>query len=118
MTGPLDGHCHCGAVRVTIPAAPDYINDCNCSLCVTRGAIWGYFHPAEVSVAGATHRYVRADLPKPALATHWCAACGTTTHWAAFDPGYERMGVNMRLFDPAAYAAVEIRAIDGRNWEG
>ncbi len=118
MSGALSGRCHCGAVRVTIPAAPAYINDCNCSLCMTRGAVWGYFPPAAVTIIGDTHNYVRADLPDPALATHWCAACGTTTHWASLDPDYDRMGINMRLFDPADYTGIEVRAIDGRSWEG
>ena len=118
MNAPLSGQCHCGAVRVTIPAAPDYINDCNCSLCITRSAVWGYYSPTDVMITGETRSYVRADLPSPALATHWCAHCGTTTHWAALDPAYDRMGINMRLFDPTDYAGVEIRAIDGRSWDG
>lgn len=114
----LSGKCHCGAVTVSVPAAPDYINDCNCSLCMTRGAIWGYFPPRDVTIAGETSRYIRADLPDSALATHWCSHCGTTTHWSALDPGYDRMGVNMRLFRPGDYAHVEVRAIDGASWEG
>lgn len=85
---------------------------------MTRGAIWGYFPPAAVTITGKTHRYVRTDLADPALATHWCATCGTTTHWLALDPTYDRMGANMRLFDPAEYAAVEVRPVDGRSWEG
>lgn len=113
----MEGSCHCGAVRVAIPTAPDYINECNCSLCMTRGGLWGYFAPAEVVITGnATRSYVRADLKEPALSTHWCDHCGSTTHWTALDPTYNRMGVNMRLFDPAVYASVEIRQVDGRSW--
>ncbi|MBY0305025.1 MAG: GFA family protein [Sphingomonas sp.] len=118
MSNALSATCHCGAVGITIPAAPDYLNDCNCSLCVTRGGLWGYFSPADVTISGETHGYIRADLKQAALSTHWCAHCGSTTHWTALDPAYDRMGVNMRLFDPAAYARVEIRPIDGRSWEG
>lgn len=118
MSAPLSGSCHCGAVRVTIPAAPEYINDCNCSLCMMRGGIWGYFPPAAVTISGETHHYIRADLADPALANHWCAHCGTPTHWRALDPAYQRMGINMRLFDPAEYAGVEIIPVDGRSWEG
>lgn len=119
MSRPLSGHCHCGAVRITIPTAPDYINDCNCSLCTTRGALWGYFAPAMVEISGGpTGRYVRDDLAQAFLATHWCQQCGTTTHWTALDPGYERMGINMRLFAPESWAHVDIRAVDGRSWDG
>ena len=119
MIEPLSGSCHCGAVRITIPTAPDYINDCNCSLCETRGAIWGYFSPTMVTITGGpTGSYTRSDLPKAYLTTHWCQHCGSTTHWAPLDPSYDRMGINMRLFAPEDWAQVDVRAIDGRSWEG
>ncbi len=114
--GALAGACHCGAVRLTIPRRPDYINDCNCSLCTKRGAIWAYFRPDEVRVEGATQSYVRGDTPMPCLATHWCTACGCTTHWTPLLADLDRMGVNARLFDAGALAGIEIRAIDGRSW--
>lgn len=119
MSDPLSATCHCGAVGITIPAAPDYLNDCNCSLCVTRGGLWGYFSPADVAITGGeTRGYVRSDLKEAALSTHWCVRCGSTTHWTALDPAYDRMGVNMRLFAPEVYASVEIRRVDGRSWDG
>lgn len=119
MTDALHGQCHCGAVRITIPSAPDYINDCNCSLCVTRGALWGYFPPSSVAIIGGpTGRYVRSDLTQAYLATHWCQQCGSTTHWTALDPSYDRMGVNMRLFAHHDWADVAIRRVDGRSRDG
>ena len=118
MSEALSATCHFGAVGITIPAAPDYLNDCNCSLCVTRGGLWGYFPPANVVITGETSRYIRADLKEPALATHWCPRCGSTTHLRAIDPAYDRMGVNLRLFDPAIWEAIDIRHVDGRSWEG
>ena len=111
------GHCHCGEVTIVIPAAPDYLNDCNCTLCTTRGARWGYFRPDEVAIAGDTTAYVRSDTPTPALATHFCPGCGSTTHWSALSPSYDRMGVNMRLFPAEAASGVEIRQVDGLNWQ-
>ncbi len=111
------GHCHCGAVTLTIPHAPDYINDCNCTLCTTHGAHWGYFRPAEVTIAGATTAYVRRDMPEPVLATHFCPVCGSTIHWASISAEpYDRMGVNMRLFPAEARAGVELRQVDGLSW--
>ena len=107
------GHCHCRAVTLTIPRRPDYVNDCNCTLCTTRGAVWGYFRPVEVTIAGATTPYLRNDTPHPALATHFCPVCGSTAHWTALDTAYDRMGVNMLLFAEEARAGVELRKIDG-----
>jgi hypothetical protein len=42
--------CHCGQIRIEIKKRPDYINECNCTLCSKSGARWAYFHPSEVSV--------------------------------------------------------------------
>ncbi len=108
------GHCHCRAVTLTVPCQPDYLNDCNCTLCTTRDGQWGYFRPSEVTVTGTTTAYVRRDMPEPALATHFCPICATTTHWVSImvEP-YDRMGVNLRLFPPEARAGVELRQVDG-----
>ena len=38
----MTGTCLCGAVTVTVDDRPDYIHDCNCSLCRKAGAAWGY----------------------------------------------------------------------------
>ena len=114
--GALVGACHCGTVRITIPNRPDYINDCNCTLCTKRGAKWGYFRPSEVEVEGETHAYIRADAPTPCLATHWCPSCGCPTHWTPLLADLDRMGVNVGLFEPEDMAGIEIRKVDGRSW--
>ncbi len=111
------GTCHCGKVTLTIPRAPEYLNDCNCSLCQKVGGLWGYFDPAEVGVSGETSTYTRADMEVPAIRNHFCGACGCTTHWSAASALAEgRMGVNMRLFDDEVVAGVEVRKVDGRSW--
>lgn len=115
--------CHCGDVRVEIATTPDYIHECNCSLCVKTGARWGYFGPEKVSVAGATRGYVRADKPDPAAEIHFCPVCGSTTHFvltpgAVAKFGNTLMGVNLRLADERDLAGVELRYPDGRAWSG
>jgi len=37
------GSCHCGAVQLEIPSAPDHLTNCNCSICWRYGALWAYF---------------------------------------------------------------------------
>ena len=115
--------CHCGDVRVEISTTPDYIHECNFSLCVKTGARWGYFGPEKVSVAGATRGYVRADKPDPAAEIHFCPVCGSTTHFvltpgAVAKFGNTLMGVNLRLADERDLAGVELRYPDGRAWSG
>ena len=114
--------CLCGAVSVTLSAPPEYINDCNCTLCRKAGGAWGYYSGAQVAIEGATKSYTRTDLDDPAIELHFCPHCSTVTHWTttpayqAAHPDMDRVGVNMRLFDPDTLGGVELRFPDGKNW--
>jgi len=115
--------CHCGRVRIGLAKRPDFVNECNCSLCGKAGVRWAYFHPSEVTVEGATAGYRRDDKPDPAAEVRFCANCGSTTHFiltesAAAKFGNTLMGVNMRLADEAELAGIELRFPDGRAWPG
>lgn len=115
--------CHCGAVRVEIRAWPEFLHECNCTLCRKAGTSWGYFAPEDVSVAGGTTSYSRSDKEQPAVAVHFCPTCGSTTHFrltpaAVTVHGDVQMGVNMRLADQDKLVGVELRFPDGRNWPG
>ena len=120
----MNATCLCGAVTVTVPAKPDFIHDCDCSLCRKSGAGWGYYAPEAVTTVGSTISAARPDKPVPAAAVHSCATCGATTHYAMTEAFEQKhgpaavIGVNMRLFDPEGLAGVEVRFPDGRAWEG
>ena len=115
----MTGGCHCGAVNLTLDHKPDYVNFCDCSLCAKSGAVWGYFDKSQVEITGSTSCYRRHDYPEPVVEMQFCANCGTTTHWflTEHQPG-DRMGVNMRIFEPSELAGIEARVLDGRNWFG
>jgi hypothetical protein len=110
--------CHCGAVRIIVPAAPEQVTDCNCSICRRLGALWAYYPVSQVTISGreATGGYVRHDRPDVGgLAFHHCRACGCTTHWSPVDPAHDRMGVNARLLDAKVLAAARVRRLDGAD---
>jgi hypothetical protein len=123
-TEQYEAHCHCGSVKITLEKRPEFINDCNCSLCSKSGSIWGYFSWSNVEISGSTHTYTRSDRSLPAVQVHFCSLCGSTTHWSLTEAYIEklghvdRMGVNMRLFDGDQLSGVEVRFPDGRNWNG
>ena len=115
--------CLCGQIRIAIRKRPDFINACNCTLCSKSGARWGYFHPSEVSVEGATQGYCRDDKDDPTARIHFCATCGSTTHFTLTESAMARfgngmMGVNMGLADESDLAGIELRFPDGRAWPG
>lgn len=115
----MNAACHCGQVSIAIKSRPEYINICDCSLCLKSGGAWGYFENADVTVTGKTTGYRRSDYPSPAVEIQFCSTCGSTTHWVLtenFDGN--RVGVNMRLFEPSEVTGIEARTLDGRGWFG
>jgi hypothetical protein len=120
---PLKLSCHCGQIRIEIKKLPDYINECNCTLCSKSGARWGYFHPSAVGIEGRARGYCREDKTDPNAQIQFCAKCGSTTHFtltanAASKFGNSVMGVNMRLADERELAGIELRYPDGQAWSG
>jgi len=57
----VQGSCHCGNVRMELPSKPEWVADCNCSLC--RRLAWrvAYFPPDQVRISGETEAYVWGD---------------------------------------------------------
>ena len=116
--GVVIAHCHCGRATIRIPRTPDYVNQCNCSLCTASGFQGIYFASDELVIEGQFDSYVRSDIKEPMIRIMRCAHCGIATHWEPLgEPPYERMGVNARLVDPALLEGVEVRSVDGRSWE-
>jgi hypothetical protein len=119
----LNLSCHCGRVGVRTEKRPDFIHDCNCTLCQKTGAIWGYFQPSEVAVQGATTGYSRDDKAEPGVSIRFCSNCGATTHFELTEAaiakfGNTMLGVNMRLADENDLVGVELRYPNGRAWSG
>ena len=107
--------CHCGTVRLEIAAAPAKVTECNCSICRRYGVLWAYYRPEQVRLVpadAATDVYMWDDR---SIGFHRCRACGFVTHWAAVQPGRDRMGVNARLMDPNVLARAQVRHLDGAS---
>ena len=115
--------CLCGQVNIALERKPDFINECNCTLCSKTGAHRGYFSPAEVRVDGSTTGYRRADKDDPNAEVHFCAGCGATTHFVLTESAVSRfgntlMGVNMWLAEARGLDGIELRYPDGQAWSG
>ncbi len=118
----IKGSCHCGAVTFELAETPEWLTDCNCSLCRRIGALWAHVDPAQATVtlgADATSVYIQGDKR---VALHTCKTCGCTTHWDALgdslgdslkEEAPARMGINCRMAEPGAIAALRVRHFDG-----
>lgn len=108
-----EGSCHCGAIRIELRDEPREVTECNCSICRRTAGLWHYCSPDAVSVEGRATGYVQGDRM---LTTWHCETCGCTTHWTAIDPAYERMGVNLRMFDPDLWENLPRKQVDGASF--
>lgn len=115
----LEGSCHCGAVSFQVTQQPEWLTECNCSICRRLGALW--FHIEEKNFrlepsSGATTAYSYGERN---LAVHSCAVCACTTHWENLKPEPPvRMAVNFRLCPPEEIAKYKVRHFDGADsWE-
>lgn len=107
------GGCHCGRVTIVLYDTPVEAAECNCSICRRTAGLWHYCAPDRVTVAGEGAAYRQGDR---ALDLWHCPICGCTTHWTSTDPAYPRMGVNLRMFDPALCRGLPIRPVDGASY--
>lgn len=107
------GSCHCGRVRLVLHDTPVEAAECNCSICRRIAGLWHYTDPALFSAAGAEVAYRQGD---GALDTWHCPVCACTTHWTAVAPAYAKVGVNLRMFEPALWRDLTRRIIDGASF--
>lgn len=114
----LTGTCHCGAVRIEIPAPPQAVTICNCSICRRLGALWAYYEAESVRVSGHPENTQEYVWGEKTISTIRCRHCGCVTHWQPIQPkAGSKFGVNMRNFDPNALGTLRIRRFDGaESW--
>ena len=112
----LEGSCHCGAVRLTLPSPPEVGTDCNCSLCRRVGGVWAYYEFGTVKIEGHpenTSAYIWGDKT---LRTIRCVVCGCVTHWEPLNPTPgAKHGVNLSNFEPQLLNSVRVRRFDGAD---
>jgi hypothetical protein len=110
------GTCHCGAIRIELPSPPETVTDCNCSICRRYGALWAFYTIETVRVIGHPENTVAYIWGQKTISTLHCRICGCVTHWESLDPESDnRVGINIRNFDPEAVAGYRVRRFDGAD---
>ena len=112
----ISATCHCGAIRVDIPSAPDTATSCNCSICRRLGALWAFYPADAVRITAepaVLDGYVWGEGKRRFVR---CRVCGCTTHVDLVARGPDsKIEVNLRLFEPAALGHFRIRWFDGAD---
>ena len=107
--------CHCTAVRFELEAQPEWVLDCNCTICRRYAALWIYPHLGTVKILAppdpdATDTYVWGDRE---LAFHRCRVCGCVTHFTAVETEPPTIyAVNARMILGLDPARTKVRQVD------
>ena len=115
----IHGACHCGAITFAVERKPEWLTECNCSICRRIGAFWAHFERDEIELSApsdSTIAYVQGDRT---LAVHTCKVCGCTPFWLGLSPvAGTRMAVNFRMCEPEDIAGIPVRHFDGADsWQ-
>lgn len=115
----IQGSCHCGNVKLSIPYLTDTGTTCTCSICFRYGSIWGYFTESQVRVEvkeGELRPYSHGDK---LINFNHCSICGCLTHYTSTSPTEEsRLAVNYRMFSSDIVSKMKVRVFDGADtWQ-
>ena len=110
----LNGACHCGNVRIEVPARPAALINCNCSICRRNGALWAFYPREDVRMSGHPEHTTGYAWGARSIETFRCTGCGCVTHWQPLTAeAGTKFGVNIRNFDPHEIGEVRLRRFDG-----
>ena len=112
----LRASCHCGLVGIEVPAGPEWLINCNCSICRRNGALWAFYPRAQLRVVGHPEHTTGYIWGERSIETVRCAGCGSVTHWESLVAKPSgNVGVNMRNFDPTEVGDARLRRFDGAD---
>jgi hypothetical protein len=113
----IEASCHCGAVKLQVPTAPEEVVSCNCSLCSRSAWLGAYYNPAVVNLITpreSIDTYIWGDRT---IQICRCKTCGFTTHWESIDPQQtDRMGINARMMNDIDLDSIPVRYFDGASF--
>jgi hypothetical protein len=119
---PYHGRCHCGAIQFEVDSLPDELTDCNCSFCIRRGGLLGYYKPAQFRLKTARERVATYQCADYIGQHHHCAICGISAYseFPSYESGEADYGdlryvVNLRLLDDPVWESLPVRKVNGRE---
>jgi hypothetical protein len=111
-TKTYQGGCHCGRVRFHATGDFSEVYDCNCSICMKRGALWGFVKAPQFKLEqgeDALHDY---QFGKKKIHHLFCQSCGV----GSFSRGREEtFAINVLCLDDIDAAALTRKPFDGKS---
>ncbi len=110
------GSCHCGNVAFEVEGELSGVVDCNCSICVRKGALLWFVPRGQLNLL-TPEENLRSYNFGPATIDHrFCPQCGIHTFGEGTDPssGNRMAAVNVRCLEGVEISALPVKHFDGR----
>lgn len=114
---PVEGGCHCGAVRFTVRAArPDKAYACNCSICSRVGWLLAFMPAEQFTLLSGADDLEDYQFGRKHLHHAFCRRCGVRSFSRGTDPeGVETVAVNLRCVPAWKATELPVETFDGAS---
>jgi len=110
------GGCHCGSVRYEATSDLAQVVDCNCSICIKRGAAWAFVKAPQFKLVQGDDALTDYQFGKKKLHHLFCRSCGVGSFSRGLAPnGDETFAINVNCLDEVDVATLKLTPFDGKN---
>ena len=110
------GGCHCGAVRFEAAVDLSQVLQCNCSICMKRGALWSFVQGPQVKFLRGENVVKDYQFGQKKLHHLFCPTCGVGSFSRGTAPdGRDTVAVNVRCLDDIDVGTLAPMPYDGKS---
>lgn len=109
------GSCHCGQVAFEVEGELTRVVDCNCSICMRKGALL-WFVPRDKLTLHTPEENTRAyTFGSHTIQHRFCPTCGIHPYGEGSDPAGKSMAaINVRCLENVDLGVLTVDHYDGR----
>ena len=116
MPATHHGGCHCGRVRYEATMDLTEGFDCNCSICMKRGAVWAFVKAPQFKLVRGKDALMDYQFGKKNIHHLFCQSCGVGSFSQGLAPnGDETFAINVNCLDDVDVAKLNLKPFDGKS---
>jgi len=110
------GSCHCGALSFEVEGTLDSAMECNCSICVRKGALLWFVPRSALRLRADPQAIGTYTFNRHVIKHHFCRTCGIHPYGEGTLPdGTAMAAINVRCLEGVDLAGIPVTRHDGRS---
>lgn len=112
----MKGRCHCGQIQFEVEGAPKEVTECNCSVCLRKGALMWFIPRDHLQLLSAPDAMSTYMFNKHVIKHHFCPKCGIHPFGEGQNPeGNKMAAINVRCLEGVELSSLDVTQFDGRS---